>query len=235
MSTTSNLVFYSIGYVAKDLAPGGTIIDIYPAETVPMSTGDPTKPNIIPVNSTDVNGKHTLTKATQQAVITAAWAALGASNQLGAPLVCAGERVMILRYGDTDRFYWVTYNTEIDLRKRDIYTIFVSSKPGSDPVGFMDKGYFFTMDAVNKVVNLHTSTADGENTGYDLYIDTKEGYVVLTDSNGTGFKLDSPSKTFTINTGNIVNINTQTANINAAVAANITAPNITLKGAVNIN
>lgn len=263
----SNLKFYSLGLVAEDIIENSNTIKVYPQEIL-TNTVDT---NIATIKTTTTNsttsvGKEESIVVDKSSIIVAKWIPIGNNNRITAPMVCKGETVLLYNFAGTDEYYWSSIDNEMDLRKNEKATYFYSNKKEIDTSGnLISKGYYFTIDCINKFIKLFTNKNDGEYTTYEFKINTKDGVVTLTDGKSNFIKLFSQddklvittnkrievntvdcevnaketatvnTKNSTINASDVSNVNTNYANIKAKTQCNVESSQITIKGKTNIN
>lgn len=200
MSDISKLQVYSVGIVAANKPLGSADIEVTPIENTALLDGELTD-NVSQVSSkaTDAAGSAYETQVPTTATVKATWLPLeGGGNRLTAPDVRRGERVVIYRFADEDRFWWVTQGQDMRLRKLEtvIWGISASREEtdGVDP----NKMYWMEWSTHKKMIHIHTSRADGEPYAYDIQINTKDGTVVIQDDDGQQFSLDSRERIWQI-------------------------------------
>lgn len=188
-----------IGIVAKDILEDDMYVDVYPMELLLDKDGEISASTTHNVSITDSASNVKSLKLTQSDLIKAKWAPMGDTNRLEPPTVCKGETVLLHQYSDLDQYYWTTPYNQLELRKLEKRTIVVSNKASINiPADeLLANSYYVTIDTINKLVHLHTSTTDGEYTEYDLAIDTASGQVELTDAKNNRWHLDSKTDTIT--------------------------------------
>lgn len=217
MMKESLLKRYSLGLVAKDILEDEVYIDVYPIELTPTADGEVT---------TLIDQQHTVTDAiggisnilvTKANVLKAKWMPNGDTNRLEPPTVCKNELVSIYQYSDTDEYYWTTIYNQLELRKLEKRTIILSNKASIDiPADqLLEHSYYVTMDTINKIVHLHTSTTDGEYTTYDIALDTAEGQLEIIDGKGNRVFLDSKADAYEVDIINSITTKTATKTNNA--------------------
>jgi len=225
MITESLLKTVSVGIVARDILEDDLYVDVYPIELHPGRDGELTRvtkhKNVI----TDTYDNIEHLNVTQTDLIKARWLPDGDTNRLEPPTVCKGETVRLLRYSDTDVYYWTTLYNQLELRKLEKRTMVVSNKasilvPVED---LLKHSYYTTVDTINKIVHLHTSTTDGEYTSYDITIDTKEGMLEITDGKGNRIFLESQDDRMTIEANKEIVTNTthRTSNVRQHSQTNV--------------
>ena len=197
--------YMGVGLVTKDMEPGSLYIEISPVEQIPSVDGDLGKNDTVSTTGKDMSGKNVVVKADKTGAITARWLPEDNSNVITAPCVNAGETVNIYDVGGTGEYGWRTLGTDMDIRKRDRYILFIPSKPSKDK-NWLDKGYYFMVDSVGKSVSLHTSNDDGEATTYDLVLNTKDGVISINDGLANTITLTSLKGSLHIKTNNRIDL-----------------------------
>ena len=244
MSETSKFRRFSIGTVLTDLMPGSKTINILPHEVIADFDGDLESIDTVNKQITNSTGDTFDVKLEVGKAITATWYNPN-SNRVTPPNVRKGEKVEIYQFGDAKKYYWKTMGNELDLRRlEDVVYVFVNARAeGIDTIDDSNS-YTFNISTLNKMIKLQTADNDGELTTYKLYIDTKEGQVVLEDGRGNKVGLDSATDTFKIKTNNevnieaanVVNVSAVTINLIAGTTANVSASTVNVNASkVNIN
>lgn len=83
--------------------------------------------------------------------------------------------------------------------------------------------YYLEISSHNKMIALHTSTANGEAVGFDIQINTKDGRLTIQDTVGQEFFLDSIARQLYMRNadGSIVEINKEVCNIQTPTEVNL--------------
>lgn len=212
MDTTSisKLQFYSIGTVAANKQLGSKKIEVVPIESLPMTDGELTdnKSNYS-VKTQDAGGSHSSVQLDTTVTIEAVWLPMGQTNRKTAPDVRRGETVVIYRFADTDKYWWVDMLTDSKIRRLEtvVYAWSNNSKEGIEDAA--DSTYYFEVSTHNKIVGFHTSKNDGEPLAWDIQINAKEGKVVVTDDVGNYFVIDGSNRRLTMQNadGSSVDVN----------------------------
>lgn len=194
-------VAYSVGLVAANKPLNSKDIEVTPIEVLPMLDGEITDT----LNTTVSKGTgldEVAFEATTRSSVTlkATWMPFG-SNRKTAPDVRRGEKVMIYRFGDADKYYWSEMEYDSKLRKKETIIFSISNTADEAADDTDDNTYYFTFSTHSKTVSLHTSTSDNEPVGYDFVFNTEEGNVLLTDTNDNSFYLDSTENQLILRTG----------------------------------
>jgi phage baseplate assembly protein gpV len=222
--TVSKLRFYSYGIVAVNKLLKSKEIEVTPVEELPMLDGELTSQSN-DYKSKAVNAQGAAYETTTKTTVTikAAWLPLGGNNRITAPDVRRGEAVMIYQFGDADKYYWNTLKEDMKLRKLET-VIFAFSATKDETKDTTDNTtYYFEVSTHKKLVHFHTSKADGEPFGYDLQINTKDGYITITDDVGNYFYLSSADRQLTMKNvdNSVVDISKKTISITAADSVTI--------------
>ena len=194
MTNVSKLFLYSYGVVAANKSLSSMEIEVTPMETLPMTDGE-LSDNLTTKNvkGKDADGSSFETTVRNSLTVTARWLPFS-SNRKTAPDVRRGEKVAIWKFADADKYYWSELEYEAKLRKLEtvIYT-FSNTQKESEASG-TDTTYFIEISTHGKMIQLHTSTSDGEPFGYDFVLDTKEGTFQIRDTIENIIFLDSAAK-----------------------------------------
>ena len=204
----SQFELYCIGTVMTDLINGNTPIEVMPHELISNIDGDIGAKEEIQSTVNTSDGKVHNVNMSKGNVLTAIWINNN-SNRVTPPNVRKGEKVEVYKFGDSDKYYWKTMGSELDLRKLEhVKYVFVNVPDGGETQIEDSNSYSFTVSTLNKFIKIHTADNNGELTTYDLELDTKEGKVSLIDGRGNFIELDSSQDTFNLNTNNAVNVTT---------------------------
>lgn len=226
----SELKVYSLGIVAENKKLGSRILEVTPIEDSPMIDGE-INSNLVQdkVKSKDVNGGEYEVKTTTANSIKATWLPLGSSNRFTSPDVRRGERVILYRYSDEDKFYWATLFDDLKLRKLEtvIYAFSGTKDESSDEVN-AENYYFLEVSTHKGLVHFHTSKKNGEFCSYDLQINPKDGFIRIEDDVGNFFIFDSKEKQIALKNADdcYIEINKKDANFNVPETLTIKAKNL---------
>lgn len=192
---------YSVGLVAVNKPLNTKDIEVTPIEVLPMLDGEITD-NLTTTVSKGNGLDEAAFEATTRTSVTlkATWMPFG-SNRKTAPDVRRGEKVMIYRFGDADKYYWTELEYDSKLRKKETIIFSISNTEDESADESADNTYYFTFSTHSKTVSLHTSTSDNEPVGYDFVFNTEDGNVLLTDTNDNSFYLDSTENQLILRTG----------------------------------
>ena len=208
----TGLEVYSLAIVAEDIEEDSQYIKAFPIEIISDYTGNINEKkdiNTVAVSPDGTTGNIVVNKSN---LLVAKWSNIAQPNRLTPPTVMKGETVVIFTYG-ADRYYWISLYNELDLRTREKVIYAYSNKADIKDATKISDLYFYTVDTINKLVQLHTDDNDGEYTTYDIKIETREGILTIKDGKDNSFIIDSKNDTININTNAIVNITTKDTNI----------------------
>lgn len=189
---TSEIKFYSLGIAAANIEFGQKELEVTPIEDLSQLDGELTDVQMV-VESTGVDreGNTYSTSETASNSINATWMPLDIYRPFPG-LIRRGERVMIWRVGDTDKYYWTELGLDNFTRRKDIYTIFIPNSPkeGEDSRA-PDTAYFIEVNTVDKHISIQTNKNDGEEFSYLFQINTGGSTVTMCDSAGNYFQMNS--------------------------------------------
>ena len=197
MSEISKLAVYSIGVVAANKELTSKEIEVTPIEDAPMTNGEVTDEGTkVNAKATDTNDAAYQTEVPTSNTVKAQWLPLGNTNRITAPDVRRGEKVVLYRFADQDKFWWVTLEDDIRLRKLETVIFAISGTRDENAEATSENTYFMEWSTHKKLFHIHTSKADGEPFAYDLQINAKDGIIILQDDDGNSFSLDSRERTW---------------------------------------
>lgn len=189
----SKLKLFSLGLVASNKPLSSKTIEVTPIELLPFMDGEiNAEINISSVSGVDRDGKAYTVSVANGTSIKATWLPMGNTNRRTAPDVRRGERVLIYRYGDSDRYFWVDMGLDSRLKKLETVTHSWSNtrdenKDSTDPKNC----YFFEVSTHKKLITLSTNKSDGEPYAYTVQINTGKGNLTITDDIGNFIEMDS--------------------------------------------
>lgn len=188
----SKLHVHSFGIVAADKSLSSNFVEVTPVEDFPMQSGSiSSSVSQYQAQGTNAAGQTYSDSIQQTSTVRAEWMPMGSSNRKTSPDVRAGERVVLWRMGESDKYYWVTMMDDLTLRKLEtvIYAWSATTSENQDTTA--DTSYFFEVSTHNKMMHLHTSKANGEIAMYDLQINGGSGVIQITDDLGNSLYFDS--------------------------------------------
>jgi len=170
-----------LGRAAADLDPSGTSLAVIVPELVPAALSGTFAPGTTKAQvslNTLAGGTISATPTTANHIV-AIWE--GTSNHAYPPYIKKGEQVEVVRYGDSDRYYWRERGRDRELRQLDRLRLEVSATPAKNTKKDDTNTYFIEMDAVMGRIQIRTAKANQEPYAYAVTIDTKNGTVVISD------------------------------------------------------
>lgn len=190
-SSISKFVFYSLGTVAVNKPLDTDIVEVTPIEQTTMLNGE-INDHQVQSNKKAINadGSAYETVTTQSVTLKCRWMPMG-SNRLTSPDVRRGEQVVIMRFGDSDKYYWASTEYEKKLRKLETVVWGISATKDEGDIGTPESMYYMEWSSHKKIIHIHTSNANGEPFKYDIQLNTKDGYLLITDDVGNLINLDS--------------------------------------------
>ena len=236
----SVLKIFSIGIVAANKALDSDVIEVTPIEHLPMIDGFINSDTIKQtVKGVDSNGQNYTSETNTGNTLQATWLRLGNGNRKTSPDVRRGSKVLIYQFGDADKYYWVEYDDDSSIRNLETVIYRFSANPKEDTVGDSDNCYYLEISTHTGVITLHTSTVNNENCGFDIQVNGKDGNIIMTDTNGNQFYLDSPTErlgitnvsgTVTEIIKDVANVTANTVNVTGSTTVNIIGGNINMQG-----
>lgn len=196
----SKLVPYSLGIVAENKKPSSMDVEVVPIEDMNTLNGELT-PNIEEIKTTSkdsrdgVFGSNVKTTAT----VKATWFGVGNDNRKTSPDVRRGEKVILYKFADTDKFYWTTWETDFKIRRLETVIYAFCDERQEDVEMTHENSYWIEISTHKKIFHLHTSKSDGEPFIYDIQVNAKEGIITIQDDVGNFFQFNSKDTRITIN------------------------------------
>lgn len=250
------LQIYSAGTVAANKDPGSAFVEVTPIEDLPMLDGEITdNATAYMVESEDSQGVATTVDAPTAATIRCEWMALGEPNRMTPPDVRRGHPVIIYRFADTDKYYWVSWVSDLKFRKLETVVFAISATSEEDITPDNSNSYVFEMSSHKKYIRIMTSQANGEPFGYNIELNTGEGFFKIIDTAMNQILIDSRENTIRLENGNgsffdmtkdMINMmtaesiaiktkafsaDTETWDVEASSAASLTTPDNTITAA----
>lgn len=211
----SALTLYSIGIAAENLSinpksPEDSTLKIKGAykpnyalqvtltEALPYSHGEVNSINKTQkVNTKDSNNKSLNAEIKIGSSIKAMWLQRE-PNRVTAPNMRRGERVLIWRLGQSDKYYWEPYAADNHLRKLETVIWLFSATQKENEELDISNCYMLEVNTHSKRVRLQTSKSNGEAFEYIINLDTQEGKFTLTDNVNNRIQLDSSQDRITL-------------------------------------
>lgn len=188
----SKLQVYTYGTAAENLALDTFELEISPLEHMPMTDGEQTtNAQQSTSTGTDLSGVQYQTNMTSSGTIKATWLPLGQPNRMTPPNVRRGEEVVVYRFGDVDKFYWVTARSDLMFRRLETVVFAISAVKTEGVKCDKTNTYFLEFSSHKKSITLSTSKANGEPYAYLFTFDLANGKVTLTDDIDNTMFLDS--------------------------------------------
>lgn len=196
----SKLHFYSIGYAAENKKLTSNELEVYPVEVMGYLQGDVNSDSAEDSHEgVDAFGQNYTVPAKVTNSIKAQWYNFGA-NRATAPDIRRGEQVVLMRFSDVDKYYWISTNQSENLRRLETVIFRISNVSSNDADVELDSTntYYIEWSTHNKTITLVTNKNDGEAAAYTFQFDTKDGSVTLQDDIGNFFELMSLERKWTL-------------------------------------
>lgn len=202
MTTPSQLRFFSNGIVAANKLLSSNEIEVTPIEKLPFLNGEVSDAGSqITASGADNTGSAYKTQVASSNTIKATWLKLGTGNRMTAPDVRRGATVAIYQFADEDKYWWTTLTDDAALRKLETVVWAFSGTSDESKGTDASNSYYFEISTHSGLITLHTSKANSEPYGYDLQLNTKEGYFRMQDDVGNYLILDSTQNHFEFGNG----------------------------------
>lgn len=181
-----------VGIVAEDKEYNSKELKVYVQEILPFMTniGDYTEQQNVKL--TDILQDKELEKTVKNTniIITEYFDLF--TNRQGPPDMRKGEQVFIMRYADTDKYYWYPMGRDDNLRRLERFRLAVSDNKEIQKELNDDNTYFIEMDTLHgKHILLSTSKSDGEKYRYFIRVDSITNSVKIFDDSGNEIILES--------------------------------------------
>lgn len=242
MAQQSKLHMYSIGIVATNKPLSTDEIEVLPIEVSTMVDGELSdNRETLSASAQDNNGSAYSVEVQTANTIKAKWIHMGRGNRLTPPDVRRGDPVVIWRFGDTDQYFWETRD-DLGLRRLETVIWRFSATKDEKAVLSAENSYMIEMSTHKKMLHIHTSQANGEYCGWDIQLNTDEGFLQFEDTKGNSILMNAKEnqielqnadnsffnmigRDLFIKTDNLIDIKTKTMNV--------TATDITTKSTTN--
>lgn len=191
----SKIKIYSLGYAGANLSFGERELEVIPIEDLDQLDGEVTDVlGELESTGVDKDGNTFATKQTVSNTIKAMYLPLDTHRPFPS-LIRRGERVLIWRVADTDKYYWTEMGIDDTTRRKDVYTLLVSNSPTEGEHSRHYKtAYYLEVNTVDKHITIQTNKNDGEQFAYIFQLNPGGGSATICDDAGNFFQLDSKAK-----------------------------------------
>lgn len=231
-----------VGIAVEDRQIKSREIKVFLREMTPYSAGkieDTTKDETYTVSSDD-GSKVSGSVSTTNNVVADYFGAN--TNSAFPPDIVKGEQVIVLKYADEDKYYWMSAGRDDNLRRGELVRWAISDDQAVKKDLTESNTYFMEMDTkIEKRIRIHTSKSDGESYGYDVIIDAKNHFVKISDDVGNRIELESDNSrvkvtnaagaTVDLDKSDINIIAPQHMNLRAGGYLILSAPSVIINGA----
>ena len=194
-SYRDNIHFY-LGKVAADKENDSRFIKVILPEVQPNNRNVHATEQSVDVGTDSNNGKQT-GNITISNFITAEY--FGQTNSGFPPDVRENEQVLVIQYGDTNKYYWRSMGLDDNLRRTERTRLQVGAT--LDNNASLDDSNVYALELntrTDQAIRLWTTTANGEQHAYNFSIDAKNSRVFLGDDYGNSVTIDSNKPRITI-------------------------------------
>ncbi len=196
----SLLRFFSFGFAAENKKIEGTEDDpkahglqVTPTETLTSIDGEVNAEKTT-LETDGMSGEDSgyTEKIEAGVALPAMWIDLSGGQRITAPDVRRGERLLILKYGDADKYYWTTLGWDNHLRRLETVIYSISGVTGEkEDATNPDNCYFLEMSSHRKHITIANSNKNGEKAKFTCQLNLADGSVVIQDDKGNEFELHS--------------------------------------------
>lgn len=183
--------FYSFGIVAEDKDDDGDFIKVTPIEELPLIKGR-LKDIKLDYKASGTDHKNVAVDANVKGVgfVVARWTGFDNGNRNTAPNVQEGETVMLMRFGNTDDFFWMDLFREPELRRLEHVVYSFSNVKDKGQAYDQDTSHYVMVSSREQKIQLHCSNNRDEPVGMDITIDLAKGTFEYLDTNKNTVKID---------------------------------------------
>jgi hypothetical protein len=199
MEDTSVLKLYSLGRASQNKEYGSNQLRIYPYEIRPVMDGETaSQAQKVEVKGVDSVGNEYQDHIVSSTDIEATWLPIGEPNKMFAPDINRGGEVIIFRYADSNKYFWVPGGISPNNANRTAETAVWAFAAHNDPDAPIapdgSNAYVLKVDPRNKSISIVTSIVNGEKTGFNMALDTASGTWQLTTLEGDAMLIDMVNK-----------------------------------------
>lgn len=203
VADVSLLRFFSFGRAGENRTfEGGNILEVVPMESFTHLDGEIKSDDVDEETAgVDDQDRPTSDSITTNNTLEAEWIDLAGGWRVGAPFVRRGERLLILKYGDADKYYFTTLGMDNHLRKLDTAIFAISANPKEGTNGNIEENcYYFEASSHSNTITIKTTMKNGEKAAYTLQFNLKDGTFLLVDEKGMEFEMNSVKDYFYLKT-----------------------------------
>ena len=187
---------YSFGYAAKNISSDSDELEVVPMEKNLFLSGElNSEKETLSHKGVDSFGNPYEVEVNVSMSLNAKWMKFGSLLDKP-PFIRRGERVMIYRIADSDRYYWESLGLDDRLRRKDTWTLLLSNYDGDGDIDALtpENAYVIQASTHQGLITIQTNQSSGERWAYTVQLNTKEGFFVIEDSDNNQFLLDSGEK-----------------------------------------
>ena len=195
----STFTIFSLGEAAGNLIVGQRELEVIPKESFSQIDGEVTDATAeIEAQGIDRENNAYTTKVKTANSIKATYLSFDPHKPFPS-LIRRGEKVIIYRLADTDKYYWSPLGLDDTTRRKDVLIIAVPNSPKENENSRTpETAYYIEVNTVDKHITIQTNKNDGEPYAYVVQINTKDGFISLGDDVGQFINLVSKEQRITL-------------------------------------
>lgn len=195
----SNFTIFSLGVAAGNLSVGQRELEVTPVESFSQIDGEVTDASAeIESEGLDRDNNAYTTKVKTSNSIKATYLSFDPHKPFPS-LIRRGEKVIIYRLADTDKYYWSPLGLDDNTRRKDVLIIAVPNSPKENENSRTpETAYYLEINTVDKHITIQTNKNDGEKFAYAVQINTGQGFISLGDDTGQFINLVSAEQRITL-------------------------------------
>ena len=186
-----------IGTAAEDKFYNSNLLKVFVTELFPNLTGSladqTTKENVkikqVKTKKNTIINQDISVKTSN--IITAEYFGIF-TNRTFSPDIRKGEQVLLIKYLDTDHYYWISLGRDDKLRQLEKFRLAISDSQKKVKDLDEDNIYYIEMDTLHKKsIVIRTSKGDKEKFRYIIHIDAKTNSISIEDDDKNYIHLES--------------------------------------------
>lgn len=228
----SKFHIYTVGRSAINKEPYTPLLEVLPIEALSYVDGE-IKDNQeeMTVEGEDAFGQKYSDNVKTANTLQCTWFPFD-SNRLTPPDIRRGERVLLWRYADTDKYYWTTTGLDDFLRRLET-VVWAFSNTTDETVKKLtpDNCVYMEISTHLGIITLSTPKSHGEEFAYKLQLNYRKGIFIIMDDVGNYLEMDSNERSIILRNadGSILSLDKMVALLKTAKEINLDTKAYSLK------